>query len=454
MKRVSWFINIFLALLDLGLVMASFFVATLLKYGSLNHPYFSSRPLIALLIAILSLFAVVAYVVGFYKEKRGIFYELDEVGTIILGCTITALALVLFTFFTKEGLYSRRVVVYAWIFSMVMISAAHLIFMKIKHWFYQKEIGSKKIIIVGEGKESSAIIKKIESFPIMGYQIAGRDTGQDLIALEKEIISLRPDGVIIALQKDEYYRLTDILRICEEHQLEIWVVPGVLELIARKVEIDDVDGIPLINLKGPATLVMQYLLKRCFDLICSLALIVIVSPLLVITAILIKITSPGPVIFTQKRIGLNGQPFYFLKFRTMYKDAESKLDDTMKEKGSRSVFIKIKDDPRITPLGKWLRRFSVDELPQLFNVLKGEMSLVGPRPLFAKGVDNSTAWMRKRLRAKPGITGLWQISGRSECSDEESVMLDIYYIEHWSFWLDIKILIYTLPAVAIAKGAY
>jgi lipopolysaccharide/colanic/teichoic acid biosynthesis glycosyltransferase len=105
-------------------------------------------------------------------------------------------------------------------------------------------------------------------------------------------------------------------------------------------------------------------------------------------------------------------------------------------------------------LGKWLRRFSVDELPQLFNVLKGEMSLVGPRPLFAKGVDNSTAWMRKRLRAKPGITGLWQISGRSECSDEESVMLDIYYIEHWSFWLDIKILIYTLPAVAIAKGAY
>lgn len=454
MKKVSLLINVFLALLDLVLVIIAFFVATLYKYGSLNHPYFSSRPLTALLIAILSLFAVIAYVVGFYKEKRGIFYELDEVGTIILGCTITALALVLFTFFTKEGLYSRRVVVYAWVFSMVMISMAHLLFIKIRHWFYQKEIGSKRIIVVGEGKESSAMIKKIESFPVMGYQIAGRVPGQDLMAFEKKVISIKPDGVIIALQKDEYHRLADIIRICEEHQLEIWVVPGVLELIARKVEIDDVDGIPLINLRGPATMVLQYLLKRCFDLACSLALIAIISPVLVITAILIKLTSPGPVIFTQERIGLNGKPFYFMKFRSMYKDAESKLDDTMKEKGSRNVFIKIKDDPRITPLGKWLRRFSIDELPQLFNVLKGEMSLVGPRPLFTKGVDNSTSWMRKRLRVKPGITGLWQISGRSECSDEESVMLDIYYIEHWSFWLDIKILIYTPVAVITAKGAY
>jgi len=284
--------------------------------------------------------------------------------------------------------------------------------------------------------------------------VVGHDPGHDLLELKKKLRELRVHFAVIAISPGEISRILDIIQICEEAKVKVWVIPGVLELVASKLEVDDIDGIPFISLLDPAQLGWQYFLKRCFDLSVSLILLLLLSPLLAVIALLIKLTSPGPVFYAQKRVGTGGRTFNLIKFRTMHRGADKKLKELLGEAGASKMFFKIKDDPRVTPLGRWLRKYSVDELPQLINVFKGEMSLVGPRPSSREEMDNCPPWMRKRLKVPPGITGLWQISGRSDSTDLESMQLDIYYIEHWTFWLDIKILLRTIPAVFLARGAY
>ncbi len=198
------------------------------------------------------------------------------------------------------------------------------------------------------------------------------------------------------------------------------------------------------------------MLKRCFDLCCSIILLLLLSPIYLLIAILIKFDSPGPIFFRQERIGLHGRKFKIWKFRTMVVDAE-KLQASLEAKNEikDGILFKIKDDPRVTPVGKFLRRYSLDELPQLFNVFLGEMSLVGPRPLPCRDVEKFTSRHFIRQEVLPGITGLWQVSGRSNIDNfEDAFKLDIAYIENWSFWLDLKILLKTVKVVLQKTGAY
>ncbi|MBI9116196.1 sugar transferase [Sanguibacter suaedae] len=243
-----------------------------------------------------------------------------------------------------------------------------------------------------------------------------------------------------------------------------WELEGSGIDLALTMELNDVAGprvlvqpmsaLPLVYVDEPRFSGPKYVLKTAFDWLSTLAITLIVSPVLIVLAVLVKLSSPGPVIFRQKRVGLDGSTFEMLKFRSMYQDAEQRLEQLVHENEGNDVMFKMKDDPRVTSVGKRLRRFSLDELPQLFNVLRGDMSLVGPRPPLPREVDQYESHVHRRLLVKPGITGLWQVSGRSDLSWDETVRLDLYYTENWTFFGDILILLRTVRTVLSSSGAY
>ena len=214
------------------------------------------------------------------------------------------------------------------------------------------------------------------------------------------------------------------------------------------------DTAPLFELRPPALFGADWIVKRGFDLVVSSFVIVIGLPLWLVLATAIKATSRGPVFFRDNRIGLGEREFGMMKFRTMYADAQARQAALEAANEASGPLFKIKNDPRVTPVGRFLRRFSIDELPQVLNVLWGEMSLVGPRPLPIRDYEQLEPWHRKRYSVLPGMTGLWQVSGRIDLSLDDLVRLDFYYLENWSIWLDISILAETLPAVLARRGAY
>jgi len=231
-------------------------------------------------------------------------------------------------------------------------------------------------------------------------------------------------------------------------------VPDLFQLALSRVDIEDLGGIPIIGVKEISITGWNLAFKRTSDIVLSLAVLVLLFPLMLLISVAIKLDSPGPVLFKQVRVGRDGRRFVFYKFRSMRQGAEEErpqladLDETV------GPIFKIRRDPRCTRLGRFLRRTSLDELPQLYNVLRGEMSLVGPRPAIPVEVEQYQEWHRKRLEVSPGMTGLWQVSGRSQLTFDEMCLLDIYYLENWSPLLDLKIALKTIPAVLAGTGAY
>lgn len=248
--------------------------------------------------------------------------------------------------------------------------------------------------------------------------------------------------------------LRQIVWDLEQHHVQLVVAPSVTDLAGDRVKIRPMAGLPLVHLAAPRWSRASGWAKRSFDLLGSSLLILLFSPLLLLAALRIRMYDGGPVLFRQIRIGRDGEAFRCLKFRSMVVDADSKITELQADMGADALLFKMKDDPRITPPGRWLRRFSIDELPQLFNVFRGHMSLVGPRPQVAAEVAMYDDAMRRRLHVRPGMTGLWQVSGRNDLTVEEAIRLDLYYVDNWSIAQDLSILVRTLGAVASAKGAY
>jgi exopolysaccharide biosynthesis polyprenyl glycosylphosphotransferase len=288
-------------------------------------------------------------------------------------------------------------------------------------------------------------------------------TFDDLAPLIRD---LEIQEVIITDNTISSERLFDaMMQVGRKQRVEFRFAPTLFDLLPQKTSVEQIGVLPMVRLFREPLSDLQRFLKRTSDIIISSLAVIILSPILLVIALLIKRGSKGPVLFKQERVGMDGRIFLCYKFRTMYADADDSVHREAYQKNirgdaeanagdvDRPVFGKVKDDDRVTPSGRWLRRSSLDELPQLFNVLKGDMSVVGPRPPIPYEVEGYELWHRKRLDMKPGITGLWQVSGRNRLTFDEMVRADLYYIENWSLWLDLKIILLTLPAVWRGDGA-
>ncbi|HEX8855528.1 MAG TPA: exopolysaccharide biosynthesis polyprenyl glycosylphosphotransferase, partial [Thermoleophilaceae bacterium] len=262
------------------------------------------------------------------------------------------------------------------------------------------------------------------------------------------------DEVLIADPDFPQEEAVELTERCHRNGVRVRIAPSTMEILMDRVEFVPGQTLPLFELKAPVFEGVDFVVKRVFDLIASSLILLLLSPLLLLMALAVRLTSRGPVIYRSMRPGIGGEPFACLKFRTMYENAEHRQTELEKHNEAGGAIFKMRRDPRVTPVGRLLRRFSLDELPQLFNVLKGEMSLVGPRPLPQRDYERLGDWHRKRYLVLPGVTGLWQVSGRSELDFDELVRLDFVYLENWSVFLDITIILKTIPAVFRAKGAW
>jgi exopolysaccharide biosynthesis polyprenyl glycosylphosphotransferase len=327
------------------------------------------------------------------------------------------------------------------------------------------------MLIVGTNSRAVRFARKIEKKPELGYRIIGfvddnwtgigefRKTGYALVADFSAFRALLRDHVIhevvIGLPVNSYYQQASrIVTLCQEQGIIVRFLSGIFNLKWARSEIEHFEDDSVMTVYTGATDGWQVLVKRMVDFSLSLFSLIILTPLFFCTAFLIKVTSSGPVFFVQERVGLNKRRFRLFKFRTMTPDAEQNLSRLEHLNEVSGPVFKIKDDPRVTPIGKLLRKISIDELPQLINVLKGEMSLVGPRPLPVRDYNGfNQDWQRRRFSVRPGITCIWQIDGRSNIPFEKWMELDMQYIDQWSLWLDFKILAKTIPAVLKGSGA-
>jgi exopolysaccharide biosynthesis polyprenyl glycosylphosphotransferase len=310
-------------------------------------------------------------------------------------------------------------------------------------------------------------MRTIVANPALGYQIAGfvddnpskAELGRfknfgNLERVEELLRSEPVDEVLITLPWMYQRKIVGLVRACERVGVRARVVPDIFQLSLSRLDVDDIGGIPLIGIKEATISRPGRLLKRALDVVVAMLVLAVTGPLTLLTALLIRLESPGPALFKQIRLGEKGQPFTIYKFRSMRDGAAEEQDALRPLNEARGPLFKIKDDPRVTRVGKLLRRTSFDEVPQFINVLRGEMSVVGPRPALPHEVEQYQHWHLQRLEVQPGITGLWQISGRSDLTFDEGCLLDIYYIENWSLPLDIIIMLRTIPRVLFASGAY
>lgn len=397
---------------------------------------------------------------GMYGARRNISRS-DELVRVARLVTLGMLILMSAAFFYRAFSYSRVVFVLLWGMSIPLIVLGRLAVRSIESSLYRFGMDLRKAVIVGTGELADSVFSTLHRHPLLGYSIAGyfSDTHADsssaltasqyLGRLDMLAEKLGPEGielVVIAVRRDEHHKLQKLVGECEGINVEFMMVPDILDLMASGMKVEEVEGIPFIRLKGVRMTAWGRILKRIFDIVISALLLLLLAPLFLLVAIAIRLTSPGPVFFTQERVGLDGRTFGMRKFRSMRHGSELK---------DHEAGLGIRKDPRVTAIGRFLRASSIDEVPQLINVLVGEMSLVGPRPERTFYVEKFKSMIPKYLdrhRVKTGMTGWAQVNGfRGDSSLEERIRYDMYYIENWSFTLDLRILLMTIGAVLFPR---
>jgi exopolysaccharide biosynthesis polyprenyl glycosylphosphotransferase len=363
-----------------------------------------------------------------------------------------------------------------WVYSAVeafLFMAAALVLIptvrgSLRSWVFPRIMRRRRTLIVGSGRDARTFHRKLTAHPEYGLEIIGFLEGDDGASdgvpgpvlgssgdIARVIEEQKVDRVLLASSVASHEDMLDLIRTVRRPDVQVSIVPRYSEIFTARAILDEVEGMPVVTLPPLRLGRSSRLLKRSFDVgVASLAL-VLLSPLLATAAIAVRLDSSGPALYRQPRRGRNGSTFSILKFRTMHVGAEQKRDTVLHMNDVDGPLFKIKgDDPRVTRAGRFLRRTSVDEIPQLWNVVKGEMSLVGPRPFVIYEADQITGWARRRLEMTPGITGLWQVMGRNDIPFEEMTKLDYLYVTNWSLWWDLKILCQTIPVVLGKRGAY
>jgi len=465
--------------IDATLVYLAFRLAYWLRYDLAiggDVPEFAQQPLDFFQgkILLLMLLTVLLFQFrGLYRLPRWTTL-LDEASSIANAAT-TATAIVILYSFLQRFYPSRLIFVYAWLLVIALLVLKRAVVRIVRERLWIRGIGTDKVLVVGAGRAGQRLMQSLLGQPQLGYEVIGfvddvEPTEALAIATDRRVVRPRylgtsaevsaivrlheVDEVIIALPPTQHAVMLRIMNECRADEIDFKLVPDLFELALDRVDIHEVGGLPLIGLKSARIAGWNYWVKRSMDIVVSSAILVFFSGPAAILAAAIKLDSDGPVLFRQERVGKDGRRFTCYKFRTMVRDAEQQLDDMDGADDIDQRLIKRRDDPRRTRVGIWLRRTSFDELPQFVNVVRGEMSIVGPRPPVPAEVAKYDAWHLDRLLITPGLTGLWQVSGRSNLTFEEMVRLDLYYAEQWSPWLDIKIMLRTIPAILTARGAY
>jgi len=342
-------------------------------------------------------------------------------------------------------------------------------------WFILSHPGKlcppRRIVVLGTGKAGREFVRQVvkgkclgEGLEVVGFLDDDPDKqgkhveGIPVLGPMSQVVELakerKVDDVVFALPLRAFPEVEKLVLELQRFPVRVGVVPDFYDLAFIRPQAHDLAGIPMIGLREPAISEFELFIKRAFDLVFGTLLLIVSAPLMLLIALSIKLDSPGPAIFRQQRVGENGRLFWMYKFRSMAPDAERRLHEVLDETPDGQLLYKRPDDPRITRVGRWLRRTSLDELPQLFNVLKGEMSLVGPRPELPFIVDRYERWQLQRFSVPPGITGWWQVNGRSDRPMHLHTEDDLYYIRNYSLWLDLKILWKTIWVVLKGQGAY
>jgi exopolysaccharide biosynthesis polyprenyl glycosylphosphotransferase len=349
-------------------------------------------------------------------------------------------------------------------FGTAYISVLRASYTRVTGWALEQAGYQRRALLVGSGSHIEEVAHALggsrTQVDLVGYisltprpQNGMRSLGR-LDQLSDVLVNERIDEVIIADPDFPQERAVDLVDRCHQRGVSVHVAPSTMEILIDRAVFMPGESVPLFTLRPPVFEGVQFAAKRTFDLTLSTAGLILLSPVLAAIALAVKLSSPGPVIYRSVRPGMGGKPFRCFKFRTMREHADQIQDDLEPLNELSGALFKIREDPRLTSTGRFLRRFSLDELPQLVNVIRGEMSLVGPRPLPMRDFERLEDWHKKRYLVMPGITGLWQVSGRAELDFDDLVRLDFLYLERWSILLDLSILVKTIPAVLTRRGAF
>lgn len=456
MKRAELFFAFLLIPFDLLAIFLAFTVAYLLRANVEIPPVNYLWPLWQYLefIALTLPAWLIVFAWGGLYDVANLRLGNGELKRIFLAVSAGIALVVLGIFFTRTAFFSRLIILYAYLLTIFFVRLGRIGLRSLERYFYRYGIGVYRLMIVGSGELAENVTQAIQRNPHLGYRLAAVIPKRDLPKIRRLLAEHRIDDIILVDTSLTEKELLDLVTIAEEERVNFRQIPNLYAVHAANVEVGTLSGIPLATFKKTPLDGWGRISKRMFDIIVSAFLSILLSPVMLIIAVLIKLDSPGPVIYKNKRVGPEGL-FPTYKFRSMYthystgseyggKDAEEMENKLVKEKSARmGPIFKIKDDPRRTRIGRFLERTSLDELPQFFNVLVGNMSLIGPRPHMPKEVKEYEASYKKLLHVKPGVTGLAQISGRSDLSTEEEVRLDTFYVENWSPIMDLMILLKT-----------
>ena len=467
-----------LKLFDLGLLVVSFALATLAvsetRGAETLQEFLAMRVKIVNFVIFSGLVMVwhlVFSVFGMYASRR-LAGRWDESIDLLKATTVGSLAVMLGAAVFRIRMITIVFIAVFWVSSTVMTVLSRLLLRIVLKWIRLHGRNLRHILIVGTNQRAVQFAQKVRATPELGYRIIGfvdedwhgmeafHDSGFAVVCRFADLPGFLRENVVdeVALAlpvRSLHSHAAEVATLCEEQGIMLRLISSLFDLKLARSRADEFEGDSVItHYTGGMAEGWPVVIKRALDFTVSLLLIMFLSPVFLMAALLIKLTSPGPICFVQNRLGLNKRRFKIFKFRTMVVDAEKRMKEIEHLNEVSGPVFKIKNDPRITPIGKFLRKTSIDELPQLFNVLTGDMSLVGPRPLPVRDYEGfNDDWQRRRFSVRPGITCLWQIGGRSSISFEKWMELDLQYIDKWSLWLDFQILLRTIPAVLRGSGA-
>lgn len=470
-KRSEVLLTILAVLVDAIMIFAAFFGAYQLRAETeiLQVVYLWPLPEYLRFVGLIIPFWIVIFALaGLYRSKHGR-AQWGQFTKVFMAVSSAIMFVVAWVFLSRTLFFSRLIIIYAWVMAVFLVFIGRLLINALQRWLFRYNIGVRKVIIMGLTDTASTLKHQLETEQELGYKVVNGLFKPGVKEL-KHFLSHNPniDEIIVADSEVPSDVMLDILAIAEEYNITFRLVPNLFEVKSTNVDVETLAAVPIIGYRRTSLTGWAGVIKRIFDIVMSTLAIILLSPILLLIACLIKIDSPGPILYRHKRIGYGKRYFYLYKFRTMKQ--EYCTGDGFTGKSDAEIFNqefndptlvkefekqqKLKNDPRVTSLGNILRKTSLDELPQFFNVFVGNLSLVGPRPIVQAELSRYGQYRHRLFIVKPGVTGLWQVSGRSDMPYNERVKLDMFYIENWSLWNDIIILVKTVFVMLFRKNAY